>query len=63
VGAQVFEGNSPPGYISLEALERALLLYGADRLTKEQVKELVSQLETENGLFNYADYVALMMTN
>lgn len=52
---KVFEGNnSPPGMIKIEDLERALTVYGADRLTQEQVADLIAQIETNaQGQFNY----------
>lgn len=59
---KVFEGSAPPGYIRIDDLERALTVYGADRLTSEQVAELIAQIETnQHGMFCYNDYVALMM--
>ena len=59
---KVFEGSAPPGMIRIDDLERALTVYGADRLTPEQVADLLAQIETNgNGLFNYADYVNLMI--
>ena len=48
--------------IKVADLERALTVYGADRLTPEQVADLIAQIETNSqGMFNYADYVQLMM--
>lgn len=59
---KVFEGTAPAGMIKIADLERALTVYGADRLTPEQVADLIAQIETNaNGLFNYSDYVNLMM--
>lgn len=53
---KVFEGSSPAGFIKVEALERALAVYGADRLTQEQVADLINQIDTDqNGLFNYVE--------
>lgn len=61
---KVFEGSAPPGFINLTDLERALTVYGSDRLTPEQVQDLISQLDTnQHGLFNYVDYVSMMMAN
>lgn len=49
-------GSAPSGFIKVEALERALTVYGADRLTQEQVQELINQIDTDqNGLFNYVE--------
>ncbi len=54
---KVFEGNSPPGMIELEDLKRALSVYGSDRLTAEQVHDLVGMIDTnQNNMFNYKDY-------
>ncbi len=60
---RVFEGSAPPGHIRLDVLERALTTYGADKLSHEQAAELVHQIEADphTGLFNYADYVSMMM--
>ena len=59
---RVFEGSAPPGYIQVATLQRALATYGADKLTVEQAAELLKQVETDrNGLFNYNEYVNLMM--
>lgn len=59
---KVFEGNSPPGFIKIDDLERALTVYGSDRLTPEQVADLIAQIETnQNGMFDYNAYVNLMM--
>jgi len=59
---QVFEGTAPPGMIRVEDLERALTVYGADRLTADQVADLMAQIETNaNGMFDYATYTNLMM--
>jgi calmodulin len=53
---KVFEGTAPPGFIKVEALERALTVYGADRLTNIQVADLINQIDTDqNGLFNYVE--------
>jgi len=61
---KVFEGSAPSGLIRLDDLERALTVYGADRLTQEQVADLLAQIETNGaGMFNYNDYVNLMMSD
>lgn len=53
---KVFEGHAGPGMIKIDDLERALTIYGADRLTNEQVAELISQIDTDaNGCFNYVE--------
>lgn len=59
---KVFEGNAPPGLIKVSTLQRALTTYGTDKLTAEQAAELLNQVEVDrNGLFNYNEYVNLMM--
>ena len=59
---KVFEGGAPSGYVRAEALIKALSTYGEDKLSEEQAKDLVGQLEVDsNGLVNYLDYVSMMM--
>jgi Ca2+-binding EF-hand superfamily protein len=41
---KVFEGSSPPGFIKLATLQRALAMYGSDKLTAEQAAELLNQV-------------------
>lgn len=61
---KVFEGNSPPGFIKMEQLENALSIYGSDRLTPQQVSELINQIECDSsGMFNYIEYVHMMMAD
>ena len=60
---QAFEGAAPNGHVHVESLQKALSTYGADKLTREQAMELVSQLEPDsNGMINYVEYVNMMMT-
>jgi hypothetical protein len=62
-GRQVFEGSAPPGFVRVSDLVRDLKTYCSEKLTEQQIKELLAQLETDaDGLVNYADYVSLMMT-
>ena len=59
---KVFE--SSPGYIKVESLIKALCTYGVEKLTEDQARELVSQLEVDaNGMVNFADYVNMMMSS
>ena len=59
---QVFEGSAPSGHIYFDALERALKVYGSERLSAEQIQDLLDQIEPDDaGLFNYNDYVNMMM--
>ncbi|GBG27901.1 Calmodulin [Hondaea fermentalgiana] len=58
-----FAGDATPGLIKPECLERVLLDYCSDRVNKDQVQELLRQLETDsNGLFNYTEYISMMMS-
>jgi len=59
---KVFEGNSPNGYVGSETIVNALTTYGSEKISEEQARELVGQMEADGiGLINYADYVNLMM--
>jgi calmodulin len=59
---KVFEGDCSHGHIRVSELERALTIYGSDRLSAPQVTELINQIESDTeGNFNYADYVNMMM--
>jgi calmodulin len=64
---KIFEGTGAthqPGHIKLDALERALTSYGADKLNKAQVVELLQQIEVDgNGMFNYQEYINMMMSD
>ena len=60
---KVFEGTAPSGYVKAETLIQALSTYGQDKLSEEQAKDLVGQLEVDsNGMVNYVDYVSMMMS-
>ncbi len=59
---RVFAGTAPQGHVRLSELERALTVYGADRLSPEQVAELVSQIDCDaHGFFNFEEYVDMML--
>ncbi len=59
----MFEGTAPAGHIRVTDLVRDLKTYCTEKLTEQQIAELISQLEADSdGLVNYADYVSLMMT-
>lgn len=59
----VFEANNPSGFVKADALVKALVTYGKEKLTEEQAHDLVSQLEIDpNGLINYIEYVNMMMS-
>ena len=50
------------GHVTFDALVEGILKYGEDKMGRQQVIDLVSQLEkNNNGLINYADFVDLMM--
>merc|ERR1712118_326043 len=59
---KVFAGNAPDGFVRVKDLERAPQVYGKEKLTEEEAKNLVSQIECVDGNFNYADYVNMMMS-
>jgi len=42
-------------------VEKALLTYGADRVTRDEARELLKQVDPENtGLINYVEYINIM---
>ncbi|KDO15730.1 hypothetical protein SPRG_18727 [Saprolegnia parasitica CBS 223.65] len=60
---KMFENPSTPGCIRVERLVSALTTYGSDKISEEQARELICQLEPDsNGLVNYEEYVNMMMT-
>lgn len=60
---KVFEGTAPSGYVKAEMLIKALCTYGTEKLSEEQARDLVGQLEVDsNGMVNYVDYVSMMMS-
>lgn len=61
---KVFENASQPGHVKAEILVKALCTYGSEKLTEDQARDLVSQLETDgNGMINFIDYVNMMMSS
>ena len=59
---RTFSLGQPNGYVSLESVREALMNHGTVKLNEEQVEELLAQLESDsNGLFNYNEYVDMMM--
>mmetsp|Transcript_6389 Transcript_6389/g.13797 ORF Transcript_6389/g.13797 Transcript_6389/m.13797 type:complete len:152 (+) Transcript_6389:46-501(+) len=58
---RVFAGPEKEGCIKVGDLERALQVYGREKLTEEEAKNLVSQIDAQDGIFNYAEYVNMMM--
>merc|ERR1711879_1061613 len=53
---KVFAGNAPEGYIRVKDLERALQVYGREKLTAEEAKNLVAQIECFDNMFQYDEY-------
>jgi calmodulin len=59
---KAFEGKSNPGFIKADKLLLALTTYGSDKISMEQAKELINQLEPDlSGDINYVEYVNMMM--
>ena len=59
---KIFESGAPSGHIKVDSLVKSLTTYGTEKLTEEQARELVSQLEPDvNGVINYGEYVEMMM--
>mmetsp|Transcript_87200 Transcript_87200/g.241823 ORF Transcript_87200/g.241823 Transcript_87200/m.241823 type:complete len:171 (+) Transcript_87200:68-580(+) len=58
---RVFAGNAPDGSIRVKDLERALQVYGREKLTAEEAKNLVAQIESVDGHFRYDEYINMMM--
>jgi len=58
---KVFQGQSPSGFIKAEALVKALCTYGTEKLSEEQARDLVGQLEVDaSGNINYEEYVSMV---
>merc|ERR1711971_432080 len=61
---KVFERSSPPGYVSMAALEQALTTFGSEKLSVSDAQELLSQIEPdESGLVNYLEFVNMMTSS
>lgn len=58
---KVFAGGAPDGSIRVKDLEKALQVYGRDKLSAEEAKNLVAQIECVDGHFRYDEYVTMMM--
>merc|ERR1712137_1404018 len=58
---KVFSGNAPEGSIRVKDLENALQVYGREKLTAEEAKNLVAQIECVDGHFRYDEYINMMM--
>lgn len=61
---KVFESTAQPGHIKADALVKALMTYGTEKLTEDQAHELIGQLEVDpNGMINFVDYINMMMSS
>lgn len=61
---KIFEGSAPAGHIRMGDLVHALTTYGGEKLTEDEARDLVSQLEPDvNGLFHYEEFVTVMMSD
>ena len=60
---KTFEGDSPPGFIHIKDLEKALCEYSTEKVNQEQAKELIQQLGAANssGLINYDEFVGMLL--
>ena len=59
---RTFSVGAPSGMVSLDAVKEALLNHCTEKLDKDQIEELVAQLETNaEGFLNYEEYVEMMM--
>ncbi|CEL99811.1 unnamed protein product [Vitrella brassicaformis CCMP3155] len=58
---KVFSGDAPEGQIRVADLEKALITYGHEKLSEDEGRTLVSQLDSADGMFNYTDYIQMMM--
>ena len=58
---RVFAGSAPDGSIHVDDLERALQLYGRVKLTAEEAKNMIAQIETLDGFFKYDEHITMMM--
>jgi calmodulin len=57
----VFAGDAPEGFIKRKDLEKALQLYGHEKLSPEEAANLVAQIECVGGMFHYQEYISMMM--
>mmetsp|Transcript_47658 Transcript_47658/g.120771 ORF Transcript_47658/g.120771 Transcript_47658/m.120771 type:complete len:162 (+) Transcript_47658:92-577(+) len=58
---KVFSGSAPDGCIRTKDLEKALQVYGREKLSAEEAKNLVAQIESVDGNFRYDEYITMMM--
>mmetsp|Transcript_15074 Transcript_15074/g.32459 ORF Transcript_15074/g.32459 Transcript_15074/m.32459 type:complete len:166 (-) Transcript_15074:137-634(-) len=60
---KVFAGTAPEGTIRVKDLEKALQVYGREKLSAEEAKNLVAQIECVDGHFRYDEYITMMMAD
>ena len=54
--------GSQPGRVHIDAVVKYLSSYGSELLSEERARELVMQMDTDQGGFiNYDEYVDMMM--
>ena len=59
---RTFSIGQANGYVSLDKVKEALMEHGSVKLDIDEVEELLAQLELDSsGLFNYNEYVDMMM--
>ncbi|RNC56762.1 calmodulin, partial [Trypanosoma cruzi] len=53
--------DMPPGYVSREVLEHALVSYGTEKLTHDEATRLLAAVDPEGtGRINYIEFVSLV---
>ncbi|KEG07176.1 calmodulin [Trypanosoma grayi] len=53
--------DMPPGYVSTEVLEHALVSYGTEKLTHDEAARLLAAVDPDGtGRINYLDFVAMV---
>lgn len=58
---KIFAGDAQDGCIRIADLEKALQVYGREKLSAEEAKNLVAQIEQNDGMFKYEAYIKMMM--
>lgn len=60
---KTFAGDAPEGFIAISSLERALKIYGKNKLTEEQAANLVKRVDKSGDkFFNYEAHINAMMS-
>mmetsp|Transcript_31721 Transcript_31721/g.80120 ORF Transcript_31721/g.80120 Transcript_31721/m.80120 type:complete len:159 (-) Transcript_31721:191-667(-) len=60
---KVFAGPAPEGCIRVNDLEKALQVYGREKLSVEEARNLVAQIDVTDGFFRYDEYITMMMAD